>query len=170
MDANKRIWVLLAVSAVALGVPYLIKPHPGDKPGEHAAAGKHDGDEGKAAAPANAAPAAPVVPTTPARQLSASELAARAASQVIGRIETDSYVASVSNLNGGLKGFALKGKHFEVRGKPLDLVTTDKEQYLPLAIDLAGWPAAGSSYQLTSRSSHELLLALEQDGLRVTRK
>src|SRR5689334_6472420 len=131
MDSNKRIWVLLGVSAVALGVPYLIKQpadkHAGDKP--PAAAVAKDGSPVAATAPA--APAG-----GPARKLSPSELAARAAGQQLGTLETDSYVARVSNLNGGLTSFQLKGKHFAAAGKQLDLVSTDKEAYLPLAVDI----------------------------------
>jgi YidC/Oxa1 family membrane protein insertase len=166
MDPKKRIWVLLAVSAVALGVPLLLPPEPAPKPKGNATASP-------AAAPAKGASPAPAAATptaTPARQLSASELAARKASQVLGRIETSSYVAQVSNLNGGLTSFALKGKHFQVEGKPLELVSTDKEAYLPLAVDIEGWPSAGSSFAVTPRSPSELLLSLAQDGLKVTRK
>jgi YidC/Oxa1 family membrane protein insertase len=174
MDSNKRIWVLLAVSAVALAVPYFIKPE-ADKQAAQQHAAKSAGnsaDKGGGAASAKPAPAAAPAPAPmpAAPKLSASELAARAASQVLGQVETDSYVAKVSNLNGGLTSFALKGKHFQVAGKPLDMVTTDKEAYLPLAVELDGWPSAGSRFELTPRSPRELLLALEQDGLKVTRK
>jgi len=156
---NKRIWVLLAVSAVILAGTNLF--------GEHAKNGKPAG--GKTAA-ATSAPVKPSAPATPARVLSKAEAAARAQAQVLGSIETDSYTARVSNLNGGLTSFALKGKHFLVNGKPLDMVSTNKEQFLPLAIDIDGWPAADSVYTLTPRSPRELALSLEQDGLRVTRK
>ncbi|HMI93194.1 MAG TPA: membrane protein insertase YidC, partial [Polyangiales bacterium] len=45
-----------------------------------------------------------------------------------------------------------------------------KEAYLPLAVDVDGWPSPGSSFALNPRSPRELLLSLEQDGLKVTRK
>ena len=159
---NKRIWVLLGVSAVVLAGSSLVKHDKDTKPVARKTA---------TAATAQKTPAATTgTPAAPVRALSKSELAARAQSQVLGSIETDSYIARVSNLNGGLTSFALKGKHFLVNGKPLDMVSTDKEAFLPLAIELDGWPSTGSTYALAPRSARELALSLEQDGLKVTRK
>ena len=168
MNSNKRIWVLLGVSAVALGVPYLI-PAAREKP-KTAISAADKSKPANAKASASAKTPAPAVPAAPVRQLTSAEQAARAAGQQLGRIETDSYVATVSNLNGGLTSFTLKGKHFLVAGKPLDLVSTDKEQYLPLAVDVVGWPELGSRFELNSHSPRELQLSLEQGGLKVTRK
>src|SRR5262249_32675317 len=116
------------------------------------------------------APAKPSAPATPPRTLSKAELAERAQLQVLGAIETDSYTAKVSNLNGGLTSLAPKGKHLLVNRQTLHMGSTKKKQFLPLAIDVDGWPAAGSVYTLAPRSPRELSLSLEQDGLRVTRK
>src|SRR4051812_5503846 len=54
-------------------------------------------------------------------------------------IETDDFVATVSSLNGGISSFRLKGKHFtQPNGRPIDLVTTNHEEYLPLRAELEG--------------------------------
>src|SRR5262245_36170073 len=156
---NKRILIMLSVAALALGLPYLFPKAVGpSKPASTSTS--------KPGAPATtAAPAPPAQPAPTAQpQRTAAERAARASAQTLGQVETDSYSARVSNLNGGLTSFALKGKQFLVAGKPLDMVSTDKEEYLPLAVDIAGWPRADATFALEPRSPRELLPSLEQAG------
>src|SRR5262245_26549466 len=51
-------------------------------------------------------------------------------------IVTPEYQALVSTLNGGLKNWKLQDKQFQVKGQPIDVVTTSKPQYYPLSFKL----------------------------------
>jgi YidC/Oxa1 family membrane protein insertase len=160
MDRKHRFLYFAVLFGLALAVPYLLAPPEAQAP------------SGKVPAPqtADKKPVAtpPVPPVPPAPTLDAR---ARKAAERIGTIETDTFVAQVTNLNGGLQKFALKGETFRTSGKPLDIVTTDKEQYLPLAIDVTGLPApAPASWELQQLGPDAVLLSGEAGGVRVTRK
>lgn len=56
-------------------------------------------------------------------------------------IETESYVARLSNLNTGLTSFRIKDARFHTDdGENLELVTTDKERYYDFRLSLPGIP------------------------------
>ena len=130
----------------------------------------------------HAADASRAAPSTtrrsPARHAATRErqragLAARVQSQRSASIETDDFVAEVTDLNGGLRKFVLKGDRYQKRGTPVDIVTTDRPEFLPLAIQLKGW----SGDQSEDNWQHAAALAARGassratlDGLRVTRK
>jgi YidC/Oxa1 family membrane protein insertase len=157
MDRKHRFLYFAVLFGLALAVPYLLAP-----PEAKAPAGKTPPTQTAEKKPAAPPPAAPPPP---------ADTLARKAAERIGTIETDKFVAEVTNLNGGLRKFALKGETFRTSGRPLDIVTTDKEQYLPLAIDVAGLPApAPSTWELQQVGPEAVLISGEVGGVRVTRK
>ncbi len=106
-----------------------------------------------------------------------SQRRARLAAQRTATIETPEFRATFSNLNTGLVGFTLKGERFtaEVEGTerraPIDLVTTDKEQYYPLRLEVGGVPIpADAVWALEQLSPTAVRFSWEGAGFRVARK
>lgn len=70
---------------------------------------------------------------------SASERRARAERQETVRVETDELVATFSDLNTGLVSLRLKDERYRTDdGRGYDIVTTDREEYFPFRVELAG--------------------------------
>jgi YidC/Oxa1 family membrane protein insertase len=161
MDSRNRLLLIAAVVGLALAAPYLMAPEPAaPKP------------PAVAATPKPAAPAA-TDPAQPARRtLTAAEEAERAKAQRLLRLQADGFEATVTDRNAGLVELHLKSTRFRGEaGKALDLVTTERESYLPLAVDVEGWPSDPTTkLSVVSESPRELVLAQEADGLRVTRR
>jgi YidC/Oxa1 family membrane protein insertase len=160
MDPKNRFLYFAVLIGLALAVPYFLAPSDAKNANKPAM----PGTGASAKRPAKPAPAAPVAqpPLDPAARKTAQQLAT---------VETEHFRAQVTNLNGGLTSFALKSKRFQTAGKRLDIVTTDKEAYLPLAIDVAGLPAAApSTWELSQLGPRAVLLRGEAGGVRVTRK
>jgi YidC/Oxa1 family membrane protein insertase len=161
MDPKNRFLYFAVLIGLALAVPYFLAPPEAAK---NASKPAMPSTGASAPRPARPAPAAPVAqpPLDPA---------ARRAAQKLATIETAQFRAQVTNLNGGLTSFALKSKRFQTAGKRLDIVTTDKEAYLPLAIEVAGLPAAApSTWELQQLGPSAVLLRGDAGGVRVTRK
>ena len=162
MDRKNRFIYFAVLIGLALAVPYFLDPTPAPDAPKAAQEATP-----KAAAPKRAAQAAKAEPTarTPADET------ARKAAERFATVETEHYLARVTNLNGGLTRFELKSKRFQTAGEPLDVVTTDKEAYLPLAIEVAGLPAPTPAvYELEQLGPKAVLLRGEAGGVRVTRK
>lgn len=69
------------------------------------------------------------------------DYAARAAAERVVSIETGEFNATFSNLNTGMLSFELKDPRFQTdTGAPLDLVTTDREQFYNFRVSLPGLP------------------------------
>jgi YidC/Oxa1 family membrane protein insertase len=162
MDPSRKRFLLIAVLiGLALAIPAVLDLL-GGKP-EPQAAPAQDPPEAEAAEPAQ--------PTPPPAARPPQHDPARAAAQRLATIETDEYLAQVTNLNGGLTRFELKSKRFRTDGQPLDIVTTDKERYLPLAIEVAGLPEAPPAFfELSQLSPAAVLLSGEAGDVRVQRK
>ena len=147
MDAKTRPLLIIALLGLVL-VPYLLGSR----------------DRGKKPAPPNAA--APTSAQAEAPVPVQSNLEARAATQEKAKVETDDFVAQVTNLNGGLTSFVLKGKRYDnTHGKAVDIVTTDRPRYLPLAVEIDRMESRRRARQL----EHEAALAdhrvaLARDG------
>ena len=91
--------------------------------------------------------------------------------QVLSTIETDAYVAKLSNLNGGLVSFKLKDARYQKGGAPIDMVTTDREAYLPLSIELMGVEVPEAAlWRAEKLPKGGVRMTLDADGVRVTRK
>ncbi len=156
-DSGKRNLLLIGLLALALVVPMLLSP------AKHAAPKGTGGKAQPAAAREKSAP--------DAGPSSAATSAARKALQKLGRIRTPEFSALVSSLNGGLTRFELETARYHSRGKPVDIVTTNREPYLPLAVDIDGLPVdARSTWDLQQLSPSAVLLSREAAGLRVSRK
>jgi YidC/Oxa1 family membrane protein insertase len=162
MDARNRFLYIAVLIGLALAVPYLLAPPSSKQPAGQTAQGRTD------AKPATAPKAATQAPAQ-APAMRPEEARARKASERLATIETDRFLAQVTNLNGGLRRFTLKGENFRTSGKPLELVTTDKEEYLPLAIELGGLPMP-ATWELTQLGPTAVLITGEAEGVHVTRK
>ena len=116
---------LMLLPAIALGAFLAV---------QHFAPPKAQTEEPAAAEPAPTAPGG----SSPT-QLSAAESRSRAESQEIYELENDELVASFTDLNTAMVSLRVKGERYhDAEGNPYELVTTDKERYLPLAPAFAG--------------------------------
>jgi YidC/Oxa1 family membrane protein insertase len=158
-DSKTRTLILVALIGLALVAPSLLAPK---KPQGAPPTGTNQ--------PHSAQPE-PTAPPPPEQPASVASPAARLALQKLGKIETDTFSASVSNLNGGLTHFRPKAARYRSRGEPVDIVTTDKEAYLPLAIEVDGLKQdASTTWALSQLSPRAVLLTREDSGLFVSRK
>ncbi len=87
-------------------------------------------------------------------------------------LETDSFVAVFSNLNAGLVSWRLKGERYHgADGQPIDLVTTDKEPFYPLHVDLLGVRVPPDALWRVERLDERALrFHWRGDGVEVVRK
>jgi len=108
--------------------------------------------------------------TTPA-QLSPTDSRSRAASQKLYRLEDDRIVASFTDLNTALVSLQVKGdRYLDEEGNPFELVTTDKEAYLPLAPSLSGVAVPPDArWQVVESSNERLRFEWAGDEVSVTR-
>ena len=104
-------------------------------------------------------------------QLSSADARSRAGSQNLYQLESDLFVAKFTDLNTALVSLQVKGERYlNKEGKPFELVTTDKEQYLPLAPSFSGVRIpAGARWRLVESSKEKLRLEWTGDGVSVTR-
>ena len=121
MDDRKRppmtLMVLPLVALVALVVVQQFMP-PKAETGEVVAQ--------KAETPADTTPAPP--------RLNPEDTRARGESQQLFQLENDRLVATFTDLNTAMVSLQVKGdRYLDEEGNPFELVTTDKERYLPLA-------------------------------------
>ena len=125
--------LLLALPALFLGVMFGVqyfnqepKPSEPATPTEEVAPTEEAGATQPATAqPANGAP--------DATQPSKAELRERVESQTLYRLEDDRIVAAFTDLNTGMVSVRVKGARYrDQEGNPYELVSTDKERYLPL--------------------------------------
>ncbi len=78
-------------------------------------------------------------PTHVREELSESESRTRLESETTYQLEDDRVVAAFSDLNTGLVSLRVKGdRYLDEEDNPFELVTTDKERYLPLAPEFTG--------------------------------
>ena len=101
----------------------------------------------------------------------AVDAATRAGSERRYRLENEYLVASFTNLNTALVSLKVKGERYhDPDGNPYELVTTDKEQYLPLAPELSGVVIPQDAVWSVSEASNERLrFRWVGDGVSVTR-
>ncbi len=72
-------------------------------------------------------------------ELTAEQRRERAERQRTVTIETEQFVATFSDLNTGLVGMTLKGERYHgADDRPVNLVTTDREEYFPYRVDVSG--------------------------------
>lgn len=97
---------------------------------------------------------------------------ARREQQRLATIETDDFRATFTSLNGAMTRFELRGDRFKDReGLADQLVTTDKEPYLPLRIELRGVEIPeDATWEMQQLSPTALRFTWSGNGFRVERK
>jgi|GEM_PF-179833 len=108
--------------------------------------------------------------TKPA-QPSAADAHARLDSQHLYTLENDRFIASFTDLNTGLVSLKVKGERYhDNEGKPVELVTTDKERYLPFAPSFTGITIpADARWKLVESSKDRLRFRWTGAGVSVAR-
>ena len=124
----------------------------------------------QAATPLAAQPAVNDDKSTPAR-ISAADALSRVESQKLYRLEDDRIVATFTDLNTAMVSLQVKGKRYlDDESHPFELVTTDKEAYLPLAPSFSGVEVPPDArWQLVDSSDKRLQFQWTGDGVSVTR-
>ncbi|MGB5812916.1 MAG: membrane protein insertase YidC [Polyangiales bacterium] len=128
--------VPIAILGVMLGLQYFSPQEAGDEtsngetPAETQAAPSEQ---------AELAPSAPDDAPTAGTTLTAAEVRSRTESQNLYVLEDTRIRASFTDLNTGLVSLSVKGdRYLDENADPFELVTTDKEQYLPLQPKFSG--------------------------------
>jgi YidC/Oxa1 family membrane protein insertase len=166
MEGNKRTLAMVAV-AVGIAALYFIVNQIMAPEGETSDAATPEQTEAGADTGSGAADA----DASPGQALSAEERLER---RVEGTITTDSYVATIDNLGGGVRHFALVGdpRFHDENGEPIDVISTNDalEQYEALRLDLGriGIPA-DAVWDLEQVSERQVRLSWEGRGMRVVR-
>lgn len=97
--------------------------------------------------------------------------AERRAAERTAEIRTKSFVATLTNLNASVKSFKLNERRFSHAGKPFDLVSTDRESYLPLALELDGVTIPPDAvWEMETLSPTAVRFRLETGGVEIVRK
>jgi YidC/Oxa1 family membrane protein insertase len=107
---------------------------------------------------------------TPA-QVSPSDSRSRMESQRLYQLENHRFVASFTDLNTAMASLQVKGERYhDKEGNPVELVTTDKEAYLPLAPSFSGVNVPPEArWQVVQSSKEKLQFEWAGDGVSVTR-
>ncbi|MBC7172416.1 MAG: hypothetical protein H5U40_08325, partial [Polyangiaceae bacterium] len=103
---------------------------------------------------------------------SAEDRRARQSAEQTARIETADFVATFSNLNTGLRSLELRGEKFRrATGEAEELVTTDREEYLPYSIRIPGVSIPEDAvWEVEQVSPTAVNFRWEGSGVVVTRK
>ena len=104
-------------------------------------------------------------------EISATDARSRTESQELYKLENDQFIASFTNLNTAMVSLQVKGERYlDQEGNPFELVTTDKEAYLPLAPVLSGVTVPPDAvWQVIESSNERLRFQWAGDGVSVTR-
>jgi YidC/Oxa1 family membrane protein insertase len=153
MDKQRQLLIFLAVGLLSFGViQFFAKPS--SRP-----------------AVSQTTPSAPGTKNDDARLARERQLAARTTTQQVGTIETREFRATATNLNAALRSFRMKEERYVTEGEGIDLVTTDREEFLPLRIELGGVPIPDDAvWQMEQISETGLRFTWEGGGFRVIRK
>lgn len=99
------------------------------------------------------------------------DIAARARLEQRFVIDTEHSRVELTNLNTAIRSVRLKDPRYITDGKPLELVTTDKESYLPYALELGGIHVPGDAvWQGERLSPTAVAFTWSGDGFSVERK
>ena len=159
---NPPIWLMM-LPLIGLGVLLAYQYFaPKPPPPEPAPASTTASAPAPAPGPAAAAAAAKVAP---------SDAAARADAEQRYELEDDRVIASFTNLNTAMVSLKVKGdRYLDADGNHHELVTTEKERYLPLAPELSGVTIpADAVWSVAEATKDRLRFHWEGDGVSVTR-
>ena len=154
---NPPIWLMM-LPLVGLGVlvayQYFAPPKPAPTPAA-------------VAAPTQAEARTPSSPEAPAPV----DAAARLESEERYALQNERFVARFTNLNTAMTSLRVKGHRYrDEEGEPYELVTTDKERYLPLAPELSGVDIPPTARWTVSEATDERLrFEWKGDGVSVSR-
>ena len=157
---NPPIWLMM-LPLIGLGVlltyQYFAPKPPPPEPATATATAA-----GTGAGTAAAAAAAEVAP---------SDAAARADAEQRYELENDRVIASFTNLNTAMVSLKVKGdRYLDADGNHHELVTTEKEQYLPLAPELSGVTIpADAVWSVAEATKDRVRFHWAGDGVSVTR-
>jgi YidC/Oxa1 family membrane protein insertase len=106
-----------------------------------------------------------------AEALAPADAAARIESEKRYALQSDRFVAYFTNLNTAMTSLRVKGHRYrDENGEPYELVTTDKERYLPLAPEIAGVTIpADARWSVAEASETRLRFEWQGDGVTITR-
>ena len=104
-------------------------------------------------------------------QLSPTDSRSRAESQKLFRLEDDRVVVSFTDLNTAMVSLQVKGERYlDEEGNPFEMVTADKEAYLPLAPAFSGVKVPPDArWRVVESSNDKLRFQWAGDGVSVTR-
>ncbi|MGB5312891.1 MAG: membrane protein insertase YidC [Polyangiales bacterium] len=122
--------------------------------------------------PAAASASATVTATgAAAAEVAPSDAAARADAEQRYELENDRVIASFTNLNTAMVSLKVKGdRYLDADGNHHELVTTEKEQYLPLAPELSGVTIpADAVWSVAEATKDRVRFHWAGDGVSVTR-
>ena len=104
-------------------------------------------------------------------QLSPTDSRSRAESQKLFRLEDDRVVVSFTDLNTAMVSLQVKGERYlDEEGNPFEMVTADKEAYLPLAPTFSGVKVPPDArWRVVESSNDKLRFQWAGDGVSVTR-
>lgn len=106
-----------------------------------------------------------------AAEVAPSDAAARADAEQRYELENDRVIASFTNLNTAMVSLKVKGdRYLDADGNHHELVTTEKEQYLPLAPELSGVTIpADAVWSVAEATKDRVRFHWAGDGVSVTR-
>ena len=121
-------------------------------------------------------PAPPVSASAPApapapATVSPSDAKSRTELEKRYELENERFVAAFTNLNTAMVSLKVKGdRYLDEDGEPHELVTTDKERYLPLAPELSGVAVpADAAWSVAEASAERIRFTWAGDGVSITR-
>ena len=161
---NPPIWLMM-LPLIGLGVLLAYQYFaPKPPPPEPAPASTTASAPAPAPGPAAAAAAA-------AAKVAPSDAAGRADAEQRYELENDRVIASFTNLNTAMVSLKVKGdRYLDADGNHHELVTTEKERYLPLAPELSGVTIpADAVWSVAEATKDRLHFHWEGDGVSVTR-
>lgn len=95
---------------------------------------------------------------------------ARLGRQTFTTLESSLYTIEVSNLNVGIAHVRLKGQRYRNEDGPIDLVTTTREDLLPLGVRVTGIPLSSATWTPERIDAHTVVFRTQADGVQVARK
>ena len=108
--------------------------------------------------------------TAPA-QIAPTNSRSRTEAQTLYTLENDRFAATFTNLNTAMVSLRVKGERYiDESGEPFELVTTDKEAYLPLAPSFTGVTLPPDArWRVAESSGSKLVFQWAGDGVSITR-
>ena len=179
-DAKRQFYVLGAIGVIVAGL-YLFGELAGDPPpeegeqteqtaeGSEGAEGASEGNEGEGTGEGDAASVAQGLEGTP---LVTAPVDRSRDGESTYTIDTELFRATFTDHGGGLVRFELKNEQFaDAEGALLNLVTTDKERYLPFRLQVTGADVPSDAvWQGEQVSPRAIVLRWSGNGMRITRR